>query len=316
MKAMRTWAFFLILCPGMAIPASGQDTRRVNPAIAPPNVLLLARQEFQHGKTAAVLKLQAALAQAGNRLNLPNYWIHLRSLSGRSETLLFEPFDSFDQIEQGMDAWARVASAHPEIARIQEQIEAMLVNEDSVVAVRRDDLGYLANHIDMSEARFLKIVEVRLLPGHQNDFAEASRILAEAHARINSALPWVVYEVRMGQPSSEFLIFTPLLELKQNDDQLSAEADLQAAVGEESGKRLLQILREAYVSTASNLYAVSPEMSRMPKTEEPAEADPGASPASEPAPSETDRVDLSRNPSGNAPRPAPGQVPAVNSGRP
>lgn len=291
MKATRICFFFLLIVTGVALPAAGQDTRPVNPAIAPPNVLLLARQEYQRGKTAAAQRLQATLAQAGNRLNLPEYWINLRSLSGRPETLLFEPFDSFDQIEQGMDAWTRVASAHPEIARIQEQIEAMLVNEDSVMAIRRDDLGYLANHIDMSEARFLKIVEVHLLPGHENDFVEASRILAEAHAKINSALPWVVYEVRMGQQSSEFLILTPLLELKQNDDQLSAEADLHAAVGDESGKRLQQIFREAYVSTASNLYAVSPEMSRMPRTDEPAEADPDAAPAT-------------------------GQGPAVNSGRP
>jgi hypothetical protein len=37
--------------------------------------------------------------------------------------------------------------------------------------------------------RFLRVLEVRLFPGHESDFVEALRILAEAYTKINADAP-------------------------------------------------------------------------------------------------------------------------------
>jgi hypothetical protein len=119
--------------------------------------------------------------------------------------------------------------------------------------------------IDLSKARFMRVLEVRLLPGHEGDFAESFRILSAAYERINSDTPWVVYQVNVGMPLPTFLVFVPMSALRQNDDLLARRRTLQEAEGEDGEQRMQQIARDAYASTESNLYGVSPEMSHVSK---------------------------------------------------
>lgn len=43
-------------------------------------------------------KLEMAISQACDRLSVPNAWIDLESITGRSEAVFFDPFDSFEQL--------------------------------------------------------------------------------------------------------------------------------------------------------------------------------------------------------------------------
>jgi hypothetical protein len=252
--------FLLLAC---ICTSSGQDKKAANPAAAPPNLMLLVHQEIQPGKSGERQKLEVAAARACDRLDVPNFWIDLQSLTGLRESLFFDPFDSFEHLEQVNTGWRQFYAAHPDLARLQEEIDALVVSERTVVAVRRDDLGYLTDSIDLSETRFMRVLELRLFPGHETDFFEALKALAEAYAKIKADMPWVVYQVNVGMPSPSFLILVPMSALSQNDELLSLEEDLLEKEGEETTRRLRQIAREAYASTESNLYAVSPEMSHV-----------------------------------------------------
>ena len=277
MNAIRALAA-IVLSSLVCIPnASGQENKAVNsavnPAVGPPYLLVLVHQEIQYGKATARQKLEVATARACNRIDVPNSWIALQSLTGPREALSFDPFDSFEQMEQSVAGWTQVYAAHPDLARMHEEIEALLASEDTIVAVRRDDLGYRVDHIDLSEAHFMRVIEVHLLPGHESDFVEASKILSDAYEKIRVDTPWVVYQLKMGMQSQGFLVFMPMAALKENDDLLSYEEDLLKAEGDEAAQRQEKIAREAYVSTTSNLYAVSAEMSHVSK--EFAAGDPG-----------------------------------------
>jgi len=284
---LRALVPVLLLSTFCATVANGQNTSAVNPAVTPPNVLLLVRQEFQFGKESARQKIELATAQAAARLDVPYTWIDLESLSGRRETILFDPFDSFDHMEQSLAGWRKIYAAHTDLARLQEQIDTLLVSEQSIVAVRRDDVGYLVDHIDLSAARFVRLVEVRLLPGHESDFVEGVKILADAYGKAGMDTPWVVYQVKLGTQSSDFLVFMPMPDLKQNDDLLTSEGDVRNAEGEDSARRLDQIAHESYANTTSNIYAVSPEMSHLAK--EPASGDAGSGASSAPAASNEEK---------------------------
>jgi hypothetical protein len=277
MNAIRALAAIVLLSLVCASVASGQENKAVNSAVnadvGPPYLLALVHQEIQFGKTAARQKLEVAMTRACNRIDVPNSWIHLQSLTGPREVLFFDPYDSFDQMEQSVAGWSQVYAAHPDLTRMHEEIDALLASENTIVAVRRDDLGYRVDNIDLSEAHFMRVIEVHIFPGHENDFAEASRILSDAYEKIRADTPWVVYQVKMGMQSQSFLVFMPMPALNENDDLLSSEGDLLQAEGEEAAHRLEQIAREAYASTTSNLYAVSPEMSHVSK--EFAAGDPG-----------------------------------------
>jgi hypothetical protein len=206
------------------------------------------------------------MSLACDRITVPNSWIDLEPITGSGQTRLsFDPFGSFEEIDKTGAAWARIFSEHSEVAKLQEQIQALVTSEQTVIAVRRDDIGYRANSIDLSKARVLRLLEVRLHPGRESDFIEAFKTLEAAYEKINSDTPWVVYQVNVGMPSPAFFVFVPMKALRQNDDLLARQKSLREAEGESGIARMQQIARDAYASTESNLYAIAPEMSHVSK---------------------------------------------------
>ncbi len=256
----RLFPIAILLLLACASMASAQD----EPG-APPKILLLVHQEFRFGKEGERQKLEVAISRACDHLNVPNAWIDLESVSGPTEALFFDPFDSFEQVETAFAEWGRIFAAHPELTRMQEELKALVTGERTIIAVRRDDLGFRPTSIDFSKAHFMRVLEVRLNPGHESDFVEAFRILGAAYEKIKGDTPWVVYQVNVGMPSTAFLVFMPLRALKQNDELLNWRKSIREAEGEDAARQAEQIAREAYATTESNLYAISPERSHVSK---------------------------------------------------
>jgi hypothetical protein len=59
-------------------------------------------------------------------------------------------------------------------------------------------VSYRANRIDLSKAQFLRVLEMRLHPGRENEVAEVFQKLSAAYEKTESDLPWVVYQVNLG----------------------------------------------------------------------------------------------------------------------
>ena len=234
------------------------------PETAPPKLLVLVYQRFSFEKASELDQWEIAVARACQKLEVPNSWIVLEAVTGEPEVVSFDPFDSFAQLDKPVAEWGKIYAAHPELGRLQAQITAALTSQRTVVALRRDDLSYRANRIDLSKARYMRVLEVRLHPGRENEFAEAFQKLTAAYEKIESELPWVVYQVNLGAPSPTFLAFVPMKAVGQNDDLLQARERLHAAEGD-AAERMQQIAREAYASTESNLYAINPGKSHVTK---------------------------------------------------
>jgi len=287
-------AFLSFACV-LSASAQGEDFPTV--AGAPPKMLLLVHQEFRFGKSAERRKIEAAISRACDQLPVPNSWIDLESISGSPEALFFDPFDSFEQVDTAFMEWGHIFASRPDVARLQEEMEALITAERTIVAVRRDDLGYRPQSIDFSKARFMRVLEVRLNPGHESDFVETFRTLSHAYETIKANTPWVVYQVNVGMPSPTFIVFLPMRALKQNDDLLDWRHSLREVEGEEAAQRADQIAREAYLSVESNLYALSPETSHVSKDF--AEGDPefwSPKKSATPRPSATKDVDSKPKP--------------------
>jgi hypothetical protein len=269
-RLIVTTAFLLSVCASVA---SAQVEDFPNLAGTPPKVLLLAHQEFKSAKTGERQKLEAAISRACDRVSVPNSWIDLESITGFPRALFFDPFDSFEHLDTAFAEWPQIFAAHPDLARMQQELKTLVSSERTVIAVRRDDLGFRPQSIDLSKARFLRVLEVQLHPGHESDFVEAFKILGSAYEKIRADTPWVVYQVNVGMPSPTFLVFVPMHALKQNDDLLDWRRSLREAEGEEGVNRMEQLARDAYASTESNLYFISPETSHVSKDF--ADGDPG-----------------------------------------
>ena len=259
---MNTCRVVLIALTLLAEPGWSQ-VRPGTTLTSPPRLLLLVHQGFPPAKDSVRQKLDMAMSRACEKLNLPNAWIDLEPITGSTERLSFDPFDSFEQLEHAAAQWPKIYAANPAMNRLQEQIQALLVSQTSIILVRRDDVGYRANTIDLSKARILRTLEVRVRPGREKEFVDAFKVLAVAYEKTNSDLPWVVYQANAGTPSPTFLIFVPMHVLRQNDDLLSRRQAIQTAEGEAGFEQMQQIARDAYESTESNIYAISPEMSHV-----------------------------------------------------
>jgi hypothetical protein len=254
-------AAFVLICAG---GATGQTEDALRSETAPPKLVMLVYQRFAFNKASESGKALAAAAHACANLEVPNSWIVFESVTGDSEVLSFDPFDSFAHISRAFAEWGPIYAAHEELGKFQAQISGALVSQRTIVAERRDDLSYRAARIDLSKARFLRVLEVRLHPGHEGEFAEAFKQLAAAYEKTESNLPWVVYQVNVGTPSPTFFAFVPMKTLAQNDDLLNLRGRLHEAEGE-AAERMQQIARTAYAQTESNLYAISPEKSHVSK---------------------------------------------------
>lgn len=271
----NVWATRAALCFLLSAPLVFVDVpaaRSQTLPTAPPNILLLVHQQFKPENEAAHEKLALDLVNACSQLEVPNQWIDLQSITGTPETLSFDPFETFADVDDAYAGWAQINASHPDVGRMQQDVRAMELQERTIIAVRRGDLSYQASSIDLSKARFMRVLEVRLLPGREAEFAEAFKILRAAYEKIKADTPWVVYQLNVGMPSPTFLAFVPMRTLKQNDDLLAWRPLLREAEGDVASKRMDQIAKEAYASTESNLYAVRPELSHVSK--EFAEGDP------------------------------------------
>jgi hypothetical protein len=253
-------AFMLICTSG----ATGQTTDSAETETAPPKLAVLVYQRFPFDKMTESGKALAAAARACANVDVPNSWIVLESVTGEPEVLSFDPFDSFAHINKAYAEWGPLDAGHPELRKAQAQINGALTSQRTIIAERRDDLSYRTNRIDLSKARFMRVLEVRLHPGHEREFGEAFQKLSAAYGKTESDLPWVVYQVNAGMSSPAFFVFVPMKSLAQNDDLLNLRERLQQAEGE-AAEGMQQIAREAYASTESNLYAISPEKSHVSK---------------------------------------------------
>lgn len=249
-----------LFCARGAIAQTG-DARAET---APPTLAVLVYQRFSFEKAAEGGKALVSATRACANLEVPNSWIVSESLTGEPVFLSFDPFDSFAHIDKANAEWGPIYAAHPDLAKWQAQINRALESERTIVGVRRDDLSYRANRIDLSKARFLRVLEVRLHPGHEGEFAEAFLKLRVAYEKVDSNLPWVVYQANVGTPSPTFFAFVPMKTLAQNDDLLNLRDRLHEAEGE-AAERMQEIARTAYVQTESNLYVIRPENSHVSK---------------------------------------------------
>lgn len=251
----------LLLCLTCASPLSAQ-IEAVHSVGRLPKFVLLVHQQFKPESTETRQKLEVEMARGFERFDVSLQWIETEALTGRPGALFIDPFDSYDELDRAGGILAGAYSQHPELARLQHEIDNLISDSKTVIGVRRDDLSCRPEKIDLSKARYFRVDVLHVLPGREADFAQASKMSSAAHQRINSALAWAVYEVDAGTTRPTFLVFTPMHALKEGDDLLAAEKRIQQTDSATSGL-LHEIARDTFSSVETNFYAVSPNTSHV-----------------------------------------------------
>lgn len=251
-----------LFVPSMRAQANSADQA---PA-APPKYLNMVHQELKPGRSGAYAELETAIARIYSRENIPVFWVGLESITGPSEVLYLNLFDSSEEMAKAMDALNAALAAHPELMQMQDRLlQENTSNGTSVLGVRRDDMGYRANSIDFSKMHALRLSTVFAHPGYERAFMETEWSLSEASEKVHARSAWAVYEVIGGLPEPSFVIVTPMQSLEEIDDVIEAGESVKTTEGGALQQHLQELARIAFGTSDTRLFAVGPRMSHVSK---------------------------------------------------
>ena len=257
-----------IVCVGYLVlavwlPAGAQNVTPTPETGVTPNTLLLYRADLLAGKETAYEQTEADIAQGYANAKIPIYWSALQSVTGPPHVLYFDGFDSFADIERSGTDLAQGLEGHPEIAKLQEKLQDFVSATRTILAFRRDDLGYRLNKIDLAKAQYVRVSILGFRPGYEEEYAEAVRGRARLYDTNDIDTPWMIYQVHSGLPLPTFIEFQPMNSLSEIDDALDRNKKGRRPSGEARNSPAQKWMRDADLSIDIQVYRVSQSMSHL-----------------------------------------------------
>jgi len=242
------------------MPMAAQNVTATPETGVTPNTLLLYRADLIPGKETAYEQLEVEIVQGYASAKIPIYWTALQSVTSTSHVLYFDGFDNFADIERSGADLARGLDAHPEIGTLQQKLADLVATTRTVLAFRRDDLGYRLNKIDLAKANFVRVSIFQFRAGFEEEFAEAVRTRARMYETNDVDTPWMIYQVHSGFALPTYIEFQPMNSLSEIDDALDRNAKARRHGGSLAAHKWI---READLSIDIQIYRVSQSMSHL-----------------------------------------------------
>ena len=244
------------------LPLAGQNITPTPETGVTPSTLLLYRADLISGKETAYEQTESQIVRAYADSRIPIYWSALQAVTGSPHVLYFDGFDNFADIEKSGTDLAQGLDAHPEIGGLQQKLADLVASTRTVLAFRRDDLGYRLNKIDLAKANYVRVSIFQFRAGYEEEFAEAVRTRAKIYETNDIGTPWMIYQVHSGYSLPTYIEFQPMNSLSEIDDALerNAKARRPGGPGALSSQKWI---READLSIDIQIYRVSQSMSHL-----------------------------------------------------
>jgi hypothetical protein len=251
---------FLFVAVGSCLQAGPETSRRAG---APPKYLNMVHEQLKPGRNSEYDKLLAEIARGFARARIAAYWVDFEFPQERTFALNF--FDSLDEQGKIVSALASGYAAHPELVQMADRLlMENVVNVNSVLGVRSDNLSYRVDSIDFAKARILLVTTICVRPGHEEDFNRVYKEKAAACGKSNADIAWVVYRAVYGSTRPTFVILSPYTSFRQMEERLAQEQAIETA-GDELANRMNEAVRSAFASVESQAFIASPLCSHVPE---------------------------------------------------
>ena len=270
-RSLRAGVGAIVAALALGSSARAQTTAQENAPTAhsagsPPRYINVVHERLKPGRDGVYDGMLSNIRDDYERFNIPAYWIELKSLTGPDEILAFNFAESFGEFEKMGAGMAAGIAAHPELAGLQDrQLAENTSSVTNFIAERVDALGSRAATINFAKMHMLQVTVFHIRPGHEGEFAEAAKGMASAYEKVTGSPAWVTYAVHSGAPVPCYLMLTALSSLKDEDDAAARRVPAMDAAGPAVQQRLQEIARSAYDSVETNIYAVNPHLSHMPR---------------------------------------------------
>jgi hypothetical protein len=256
MKKILLSLFALCLFVSTTLEARAQ-------ASPPPKVLSIFREEIKASRGGAHEKLETGYVRALQKAKWPVYSLAMTASSGGTDAWFMNAYDSFAALEKDRENTNKNAQLSAEFERLDGMDAEFRTGQRAILCVLNEELTY-GGSFDVSQMRYFGVNVVRVRPGHDQEWQEARKILAEAVKKANPNAHSVVYSVTAGMPNGTYLVFTPRKSLAEMDPNPTMAKAVQDALGDDGIKRRQKLLGDSVISTELSIYSFSPKMSYVP----------------------------------------------------
>ena len=239
------------------------DVRAQAPA-GPPKVLSMFREDIKAGRGAAHEKVETGYVRAMQKAKWPVYYLAMTPVFGGTDAWFMSAYDSFASLQKDRENGQKNAQLTADNERMDALDAEFRTGQRAIVCVLNEELTYGGN-FDVSQMRYFAVTTVRVRPGHDQEYQEARKLIAEAVKKANPNAHSVLYTVTAGMPGGTYLIFTPRKSLAEMDPNPAVGRAVQEALGEENAAKRRKLLADSVISTDTSIYAFSPKMSYVSK---------------------------------------------------
>jgi hypothetical protein len=258
-------ALLISLVPTPALTQSSQTEMKAEHA--PPQIIVLGREEVKPGKFAAHAKMEAAWTQAFAKANWPNYTLAMSSITGPPQVWFCSGFSNYKAMQKDTEMSSANAALTAETDRYAAQEDQYLSDIRRWILSYRENLSYQPN-VNVGGFHTWMVDVVRVRVGHGSKFAEIRKMMNAAHEKAQMDEHMIVYQVTAGAPMGTFVVFQPIADMQVMDAMIKTHGDgseYYNALGEDGRKQISDFMMNEVQSYERQFFATSPSMSYMPK---------------------------------------------------
>jgi hypothetical protein len=260
MKKLKGLCLGVLAVAGLGSAAQAQSA----PMMSPPKVLTITREFVKPGKGGAMHdKTESAFVQAFTHAKWPTHYLGMNSLSGKSRSLFFTGYDSFDAWEKDTKAVEKNAALAAALEHAYVADGDLLDTIDGGVFVYNQEYS-LNPHPATAATRYFEVSVFRVKQGHHKEWDDGVKMVIAAYQKALPEVHWGCYEVAYGAPEGTYIFLTARKSASEIDNDFAHNKDFMAAMGEDGMKKLEELSAAAIESGESNLFELNPKMSYVP----------------------------------------------------
>jgi hypothetical protein len=236
---------------------------------APPQVLLIVREEIKPGMMPAHNRHSAGYAGVFDKLKTPNHRIAMIPVAGNENEVLYvtagESFADLEMMTRETDKkMSNVNGATgAEVARLDKEAPDLHSGMRDILAVYRPELSYRPG-ADIAKMRYFAITTVRVRPGQEDNYSDYVKTLQNAgREKVKAEAHFAVYQVLAGLPGTTYMVFRPMKSLAEYDLRIGRQ--VREAMTDDQKKKADKIAGESVMLSDTSIYAFNPGMSYLPK---------------------------------------------------
>ena len=238
---------------------------------APPQVLMITREQFKPGNMAAHNKEIPAFYALYERANVGASRLGLLPFSGDQNHLLYvEGYASFAEMETTATKMEDGFSTalQKELDVLTKRTDSLHESQSVMIAVRRNELSYRPLPVgDVAKSRFVSLTVTRVNPGRGPEYADYVKQTNAAREKAGLDEHSTVWSVNSGAATGTFLVFTFNRSLSESDTlrtgmDARTKKLTEALGGEAVAKQRQKLLSEIVAQSNTTLYAFNRGISR------------------------------------------------------